>query len=251
MNTLDRRLVAVVTGAGQNIGKACALRLASMGFDVLVHGGSNHSRCESVATEITRRFPDRRTEICIADLSSPTGCQRLIEVGIQAFGGADVLVNCVAVRPEAVYTEISLDEWSSVFQTNLIAPFLLSQAFIGGMQERQWGRIINFAGMNAIAGYHRRAHVSASKHGVVGLTKAIAREFAREGVTANVISPGPIRGQYDDPELRHHIETQIAKVPTGRLGTSEEIAGLVGYLASQEGAFCNGQLLSINGGAAT
>lgn len=188
---------------------------------------------------------------CVADLSTVAGCRRLIQAASDAFSGIDVVVNSVAIRPEAAFVELSSADWDRVLKTNLTAPFLICQAFLGGMQEHRWGRIINFAGMNAMAGYNRRAHVSASKHGIVGLTKAIAREFAAHGITANVISPGPIKGHYDDPALAEHVREQVSKVPMGRLGTPYEVATAVGFLASDGGAFCTGQLIQLNGGAMT
>ncbi len=242
---------AIVTGAGQNIGRACAIKLAKDGFNILVHGGSDLSKCKSVVEEIAVAAPSSMTAFCVADLLTRTGCELLIDNARTAFGSIDAVINTVAIRPEKNFEDLTLDDWHRVLDVNLTAPFVLCQAFVGDMRKRKWGRIVNFAGMNAISGYNQRAHVSASKHGVVGLTKAIAREFAVDGVTANVISPGPISGAYDDPALASHIAEQCSRVPAGRLGKAEEIAATVSYLASDGGAYCNGQTLHINGAAVT
>ena len=119
------------------------------------------------------------------------------------------------------------------------------------MVNNGWGRIINFAGMNAIHGYNGRAHVSASKHAIWGLTKALAKEFGPKGITSNVISPGPIAGERNDPDMTAHIEEMASRVPIGRLGTGEEVAATCVLLASKNGSFINGQMIQINGGAET
>ena len=119
------------------------------------------------------------------------------------------------------------------------------------MIKKGWGRIINFAGMNAIHGYKGRAHVSASKHATWGLTKALAKEFGQKGITSNIISPGPIAGERNDPEMATHIEEMVSRVPIGRLGTSNEVAATCRLLASEDGSFINGQMIQVNGGAET
>jgi 3-oxoacyl-[acyl-carrier protein] reductase len=119
------------------------------------------------------------------------------------------------------------------------------------MVEAGWGRIVYFAGMNAIQGYTGRAHVSASKHGGWGLTKALAKEFAAQGITANCISPGPIGTDRADPEMAAHIAGQVGRIPTGRLGAADEVAAAVSLLASDKGAFINGQMIQVNGGTQT
>ena len=131
------------------------------------------------------------------------------------------------------------------------AAFRLARACLPGMVDRGWGRIVNFAGMNAIHGYNGRAHVSVSKHGSWGLTKALGKEFGPKGITTNIISSGPIAGDHADPAMAEHIASMKARVPVGRLGTPEEIAGMIAYLVSDQGGFMNGQLIQINGGTET
>ena len=143
------------------------------------------------------------------------------------------------------------DDWSRVLAVNLGGSFWLAQACIPSMQKKNWGRIINFAGMNAIHGYKGRAHVSVSKHGCWGLTKALAKEFGPDGITTNIISPGPIETFHDDEEMTHHINSMKERIPLGRLGTPDEIAAAVLLLASDEGAFINGEMIKVNGGTET
>jgi len=119
------------------------------------------------------------------------------------------------------------------------------------MLELGWGRVILFAGMNAIHGYNGRAHVSASKHANWGLVKSLGKEFGPHGITANLISPGPIASEHADPAMTQHIKAQEGRIPVGRLGTPEEVAAAVTLLAADKGAFINGQMIQVNGGAET
>jgi 3-oxoacyl-[acyl-carrier protein] reductase len=142
-------------------------------------------------------------------------------------------------------------EWARVMDVNLTASFWLARACLPGMIEAGWGRIVLFAGMNAIHGYSGRAHVSVSKHGNWGLAKALAKEFGPRGVTANIVSPGPIASEHADRAMTEHIKAQVGRIPAGRLGTPEEVAAIVAFLASPQGAFINGQLIQVNGGTET
>jgi 3-oxoacyl-[acyl-carrier protein] reductase len=138
-----------------------------------------------------------------------------------------------------------------VLAVDLEAALWLSQAVLPGMTERGWGRIVNFTGMNAIHGYAGRAPVSVAKHGLWGLTKALAKEFGPKGITANAISPGPIAADDDQPGVANARTGYVAKVPLGRMGTPGEVATVVRMLTSEGGAYVNGQMIGVNGGAET
>ena len=138
-----------------------------------------------------------------------------------------------------------------LIRANKIANPVTIKTFLPGMLAKGWGRIINFAGMNAIHGYNGRAHVSASKHAAWGLTKALAKEFGAKGITTNIVSPGPIMGEAQDAAQAAHIKPMAARVPVGRLGTPDEVACVVALLASDAGAYINGQMIQVNGGAET
>jgi len=237
---------ALITGAGQNIGRACAIRLAQDGFNIVVNGRSNRAACDEVASII--RAAGGKAEIAMGDVGSAAGAKAIADAAIAAFGGIDVLVHNAAIRPETPFLEMSEHEWSEVLNVNFGASFWLARAALPGMVAKGWGRVINFAGMNAINGYNGRAHVSASKHAAWGLTKALAKEFGPKGVTVNIISPGPIRPEAGDPAMQEHIRLQEGKIPVGRLGEPSEIAATVSLLASEDGGFINGQLLQVNGG---
>jgi len=240
---------AVITGAGQNIGRACAIRLARDGFNVVINGRTNTASCEEVAERV--REAGGEAHISMGDIGVPADARRIVDDAIKVFGAVDVLINNAAIRPETPFLEMPEDEWHQVMNVNFNSCFWLARAAIPGMVEKGWGRVIYFAGMNAMHGYNGRPHVSASKHAAWGLAKSLAKEFGPKGITANIISPGPIRPEAGDPAMISHITSQVGRIPTGRLGEASEIAAMVSHLASNEGGFINGQLLQVNGGTET
>ena len=244
-----QRRTALITGSGRNIGRASALALAAQGMNVVINGSSNQAACDAVAIEARALGVD--AHVAMGDVGDMGGLAAIVAQALNAFGHVDVLVNNAAVRPTSPFLETDEDEWARILDIDFHAARRLAKAFLPGMIENGWGRIINFAGMNAIHGYNGRAPVSVSKHASWGLTKSLAKEFGAKGVTANIISPGPIRPDEADPEMRAHIEGMVGRVPVGRLGESEEVAAMVALLASDAGAFINGQLLQVNGGAET
>ncbi len=249
MNTTSSR-TALITGAGRNIGRAVALGLAADGFNVVVNGSSDRAAAEAVAAE-ARGFGVQAL-VAMGDVGQREDCRRIANEALAALGPVQVLVNNAALRPAKPFLEIDPEEdWRRVLAVDLEASVWLSQALLPGMVERGWGRIVNFTGMNAIHGYAGRAPVSVAKHGLWGLTKALAKEFGPKGVTVNAISPGPIAADDDEPGVQTHRHGYVAKVPLGRMGTPVEVATVVRMLASEGGAYVNGQMLAVNGGAET
>jgi len=241
--------VALVTGAGRNIGRAIALELAARGAAVVVNARRNAAEAERVAEE-ARRLGVRALAI-LADVGRPDDVRRLAEHALGEFPVVDIVVNNAAIRPEQPFLELSEAEWHAVLDVDLHAAFYTAKAFVPGMAERRWGRIINLTGMNALLGGVGRPHVSAAKHGLWGLTKALARELGPKGITVNAISPGPIETEHADPAARQHAQAQLGRIPLGRLGQPEDIARLCAYLASDDGGFVSGQMVAVNGAATT
>lgn len=240
---------ALVTGAGQNIGRAIALALAADGLNVVVNGLSNHGACEETAA--AARPHGVEALVAMGDVGTRAGCEAVAGAGIAAFGRIDVMVHNAAIRPSAPFLEMAEADWNRVMDVNLGGSVRLARACLPGMVAAGWGRVVLFAGMNAIHGYDGRAPVSVSKHGNWGLAKSLGKEFGPKGITANLISPGPIASDHADPAMTAHIKAQEARIPVGRLGHPEEVAALVSLLASEKGAFINGQILQVNGGAET
>ena len=247
MNQIQR--TALITGSGRNIGRAAALVLAKQSMNIVVNGSSNQDACEIVANEVREIGP--KAIVVMGDVGDINALQNITSEAEKAFGRVDVLINNAAVRPNSPFLETDDDEWARILDIDFHAARRLAKACLPAMIDNGWGRIINFAGMNAIHGYNGRAPVSVSKHASWGLTKSLAKEFGAKGITTNIISPGPIRPDEADPEMRAHIEGMVGRVPIGRLGEADEVAAMVGLLASEDGAFINGQLLQVNGGAET
>lgn len=240
---------AFVTGAGRNIGQAIALELARRGVNVVVNARSNREEAEAVVAAARELAVEA---ICLlGDVGQAADVQRMAREALEHFGTVDILINNAAIRPAKPFLELDEADWHRVLDVDLNAAFYTAKAFLPGMVAAGWGRIINLTGMNAIHGYAGRAPVSAAKHGVWGLTKALAKEFGPRGVTVNAVSPGPIRSQHPDPAMTQHIESQLGKIPLGRLGEPQEIAALCGFLASEAGGFISGQMIAANGAAQT
>ena len=240
---------ALITGSGRNIGRACALALAADGINLVINGSSNQNACEQTAA--MARELGVKAKVAMGDIGQEEDVQGIAGEAILDFGAVDILVCNAAIRPSHDFLEMTDEQWHRVIDTNFMGSFWLSRACLPGMVDKGWGRVINFAGMNAIHGYNGRAHVSASKHAVWGLTKALAKEFGPEGITANIISPGPIEGERNDPTMAAHIAEMANRVPVGRLGTGDEVAAACTLLASDKGGFINGQMIQVNGGAET
>lgn len=243
------RRTALITGSGRNIGRASALALARDGLNIVLNGSTNQAACDLVADEVRALGVD--AIVAMGNVGDQAALASVHAAAVKAFGTVDVLINNAAVRPNSPFLETDEDEWQRILDIDFHSARRLAKACLPGMIAKGWGRIVNFAGMNAIHGYNGRAPVSVSKHAAWGLTKSLAKEFAKQGVTTNIISPGPIRPDEAEPEMRAHIEGMVGKVPIGRLGESDEVAAMVSLLVSDKGAFINGQLLQVNGGAET
>lgn len=241
--------VAFVTGASRNIGREVVIELARRGCDVIVNTRQSKAEAEAVAGE--GRKHGVRASALLGDVGRSEDVRGLAERALAEFGKVDILVNNAAIRPEAPFLGMSEEAWHRVLAVDLHSAFYTTKAFLPGMVTQGWGRIINLTGMNAIHGYAGRAHVSAAKHGLWGLTKALAKEFGPKGITVNAISPGPFDTERGSAAEAQHVRSMLTRVPAGRLGRPREIATLVAYLASDEAAFISGQMIAVNGAAQT
>jgi 3-oxoacyl-[acyl-carrier protein] reductase len=215
-----------------------------------LNGSNDREACDEVAEVVLGL--GRQAKVIMGDVGSKTECQRIAAEATKAFDGIDVLINNAAIRPAGGFLDMSEGDFERVIDVDLNAAIWLCRALLPGMIRRKWGRVVNFSGMNSIAGYADRPAVSIAKHGAWGLTKVLAKEFAAKGVTANIVSPGPIEpDEGSDPKMAEHIRAQAAKIPAGRLGTPQEIAAVVSLLVSDSGAFINGQMIQVNGATAT
>lgn len=234
--------VALVTGAARNIGRAIALSLASGGAKVAVNTRSNADQARGVVDEIKALGSD--AEAYVADVADPAQVQSMVDDVIKRFGRLDMLILNAAVREHVHFDEISYEDWRRIMATNLDSAFVFTKACLPALKKSGDGRIVNFAGVTALLGLKDRAHVAASKHGIVGLTKALAADLAQFGIRVNCISPG----QIDTSRQGHAPKDRSKDIPLGRKGTPFEIAGIVRSLCGPAGAYMTGQTLHINGG---
>jgi len=241
---------ALITGSGQNIGKGIALALAKSGFNIIINGSRHRKPLEQLQNQITAM--GQEAYIAMADIGDTAELDAMIAQIMTSQGGVDVLVNNAAIRPQAGFLDMLDADWERVMNVNYGAALTLCRAFLPGMIDKGWGRIINFSGMNSQRGYAGSSAVAVSKHAMWGLTKALAMEFASNGITANIISPGifpPDNLSESDQSTKDRFAALAQSNPSQRLGQPDHIAEMIVYLVSENGSYVNGQMLQINGGA--
>jgi len=236
--------VALVTGSGRNIGRAIALELASAGAAVIVNARSSTAEAEAVAEEIRRA--GGRAVLAIADVSEPAAVDALVDAAVGAFGRLDVLVNNAAVRKETDFANLHYAEWREITSTILDSAYLCSHAVLPHLTASGSGAIVNIGGLSSFTGAAGRAHVIAAKAGLVGLTRGLAHDLARYGITVNCVAPGMIdTSRASGKEPAHHaLHFPLA----GRRGRPEEIAALVRFLSGPDARYITGQTIHANGG---
>jgi 3-oxoacyl-[acyl-carrier protein] reductase len=238
--------VAVVTGAGRNIGRCIALDLAAGGAAVVINVRSNQQEAEEVAARITAN--GGQAAVAFGDVTDPATGAKLAKTAAERFGRLDILVNNAALRRETAFEAISFDEWRHITGTVLDGAFHVTQACLPQLRQSGSGSIVNIGGMSGHVGAKGRAHVIAAKMGLVGLTRALAHEFAEDGINVNCVVPGMIdtpRGKPVGPKPQHY---QFAQALSGRKGTPEELASLVRYLCGPLARYISGQNIHVNGG---
>ena len=217
-----------------------------MGFDIVVNGSRNKDDCERVADEVRTIGTDAL--IVMADVGDQAAVRDMADRALKTFGRIDALYNNAAIRPGSTFLDMTDGDLARVMNVNFHAAVWLARAFLPGMVENKWGRIVNNAGTNSLRGTAGRPHVAMSKHASWGLTKALSREFGPLGVTANMVSPGTFPDEDEEAASSERYKVLLKQIPVGRLGLPEDIAAVVGLLCSDRGGFINGQLIAVNGG---
>ena len=237
--------VAVVTGAGRNIGRAIAHALAGAGAAVVVNGRANRANLDAVVGEIEAQ--GGKALAAIADVTDEAAVERMTAAAAERFGRIDILVNNAAGRPEKALEAMSLADWRGVLATILDGAFLTVKAALPHLKHGGAGAIINIGGVSGHVGTKHRAHVVSAKAGLIGFTKALAHDLAKDNITANCVVPGLIETVRDPhAQLPHHHN--VSKTLTGRFGTPEEVAAAVRFLAGPQARYITGQTLHVNGG---
>jgi 3-oxoacyl-[acyl-carrier protein] reductase len=234
---------ALVTGASGGIGGAIARQLHRQGASVVLTGRRREA-LDALAAEL-----GERVAVEPADLAEPDAAAHLIEL-VEGRGGLDILVNNAGLTRDNLAMRLRDDDWQTVLDVNLSAGFRLIRSSLRGMMKRRFGRIVSITSVVAVTGNPGQANYAAAKAGMIGMTKALAAEVASRGITANCIAPGMIETAMTDVLSEAQRAQLLARIPAGHLGSGDDVAAAVVYLASAEASYVTGQTLHVNGGMA-
>lgn len=243
MTLKDR--VAIVTGGGQGIGRAIALEFARRGASVLVND-LNEATARETAAQIEAL--GARAAVCVANVAAAESAEAIIQAALDAFGRVDILINNAGVTRDNLLMRMKEEDWDLVLNVNLKSAFLLSKAAIRPMMKQRWGRIINISSIVGVIGNAGQVNYSASKAGLIGLTKTLAKELASRNILVNAVAPGFIRTAMTDALSDEQKKALSAQIPLSRLGEPEDIARVCAFLASDDASYVTGQTLHVTGG---
>jgi 3-oxoacyl-[acyl-carrier protein] reductase len=244
MNGLDGR-IALVTGASQGIGRACALALAKAGATVAL-AARNEAKLAEVAAEI--EAAGGKAAAFALDVASEESIKTGAKAVLERFGKVEILVNNAGITRDGLVLRMKRADWDDVVATNLTGAFLLTQALLSAMLRNRWGRIINISSVVGRTGQAGQVNYAATKAGLIGMTRSLAREVASRGITVNAVAPGYIETPMTAVLDEKQTAAMMAQIPLGRAGTDAEIAQAVAYLASEGAGYVTGHVLDVNGG---
>jgi 3-oxoacyl-[acyl-carrier protein] reductase len=237
--------VALVTGASQGIGQACALALARQGASVAL-AARNQQKLEEVAGQIAAA--GGKAAVFAMDVAEEEQIKSGIKSALAHFGKIDILVNNAGITRDQLVMRMKRADWDAVLSTNLTSAYLSTQQVIGSMLKQRWGRIINITSVFGQMGQAGQANYASSKAGLIGLTMALAREVASRNITCNAVAPGFIETSMTAGLSEEFKQNAVKMIPLGRVGTPDDIANAVTFLASDEASYITGHVLNVNGG---
>jgi 3-oxoacyl-[acyl-carrier protein] reductase len=244
MDGLQRK-TALITGASQGIGRACALVLAAQGVKIAA-AARNQARLDEVVAEISAA--GGTATAFVLDVASEESIKATAKAVIAHYGSIDILVNNAGITKDGLLLRMRRPDWDDVLNTNLTGAFLMSQAVISSMMKQRWGRIISISSVVARAGQAGQANYAASKAGLIGFSKSLAKEIASRNITVNVVAPGLIETAMTAVLDEKQREAMLSMIPAGRAGTDNDVAHAVAFLASEGASYITGHTLDVNGG---
>jgi len=237
---------AIVTGSGRGLGKAIALKLAQMGANIVL----NDIACSEDIDTTAEEFKSLGYNVVVTrgDVRNPDDVENMVKTAIEAFGSIDILVNNAGITRDTLLIRMTEKDWDDVLDINLKGAFLCTKAVAKVMIKQRSGKIINIASVSGVMGNAGQANYSASKAGLIGLTKSTARELASRGITCNAVAPGFIQSKMTEVLPEKIKEEYLNSIPLKRFGTPDDVANVVGFLASPDSDYINGQVIHIDGG---
>jgi 3-oxoacyl-[acyl-carrier protein] reductase len=236
----------LVTGAGRGLGRAIALALAQRGDIVAVHYGRSSSEAAVVLAEIEQH--GGQGVLIQGDLSSATGAKAVAIAAAERLGGLDILVNNAGITRDGLVLRMKDEDWDAVINTNLSAPFALIRTALRSMMSGKWGRIVNVSSIVGLSGNPGQANYIAAKAGLIGLTKAVAKEYGGKNITCNAVAPGFIVSDMTEKLPENLRGKYLENIPAGRFGNPEDVAAVVAFLSSDAAGYVNGQTIAVDGG---
>lgn len=239
---------ALITGASRGIGRAIALELAGQGSNIIINYAGNQEKAQETQKECEALGVS--TLLLQGDVADSAQVKAMMDKALAAFPAIHILVNNAGVTRDGLLMKMSDEDYDTVLDTNLKGAFLCTRQLTRPMMKQRWGRIINISSVVGVLGQAGQANYAASKAGLLGLTKSVARELASRQITVNAIAPGFIQTDMTDALSQEQKESIAKEIPLERLGTGEDIAKMVAFLAGDQGSYITGQVISIDGGMA-
>jgi len=242
---LDGR-TAIITGSARGLGKAIALKMAKMGANIVLNDIATSDSLDATAAE----FKEAGYNVAVTrgDVRNSEDVKAMVAAAVEAFGRVDILVNNAGITKDKPMAMMSEEDWDMVLDINLKGAFLCTKFAAKQMIKQKYGRIINMASVAGRYGNQGQANYSASKAGLIGLTKTTAKEFASRGITCNAVAPGMIQSKMTDVLPEEVKKKYLENIPLGRFGTPEDVAGVIAFLASDDASYVTAQVIDIDGG---
>jgi len=245
----ENKKVVLVTGGARGIGRSIVLNMSKNNYDIIINYNQSHVAANDLAKEV-KNISDSKIKVVQADVSNESQVQKMFLEISQEFSGVDVLINNAGITKDGLSMRMKIEDWDSVINTNLRGSFLCSQASIKSMMSNRWGRIINISSVIGLHGNLGQSNYSASKSGLIGLTKSMSKELASRNITVNAIAPGFIKTEMVETISEKIQEGILSRISMNRFGESEDVAYLVEFLASEKANYITGQVITVDGGLA-